>query len=118
MQERSISGRFAAEDADEPYPGVRRWSFDSDGATVTRYEFGPGASFPIHRHEQEQITVITGGAVTFTVDGAPQPMQAGDWSVVGPGVEHGMVAGPDGVDFVAMVVPRRASRDAYEVVGS
>jgi quercetin dioxygenase-like cupin family protein len=118
MDERAISGRFADMDVEEPYPGVRRSSFDSDGATVTKYSFDAGASFPIHRHEQEQITIITAGSLTFTAEGADQEMHGGEWSVVAAGVEHGITAGPDGAEIVAMVVPRRAARDAYTVVGS
>jgi quercetin dioxygenase-like cupin family protein len=118
MDERAISGRFTDMDVEEPYPGVWRCSFDSDGATVTRYSFAAGASFPIHRHEQEQVTIVTAGSLTFTAEGADQEMQGGEWSVVAAGVEHGITAGPEGAEIIAMVVPRRAARDAYTVVGT
>jgi quercetin dioxygenase-like cupin family protein len=104
-------GSFAALEADEPHPGVTRRSFSSRGATVTSYEFEPGARFPIHSHQQEQITIVEHGEVEFTVDGSPQPLREGDWSVVDGGVEHGLLAGSGGARILAIIVPRRQAPD-------
>lgn len=109
-------GAFDALPGDEPHPGVRRASFSSKEATVTRYRFAPGARFPIHRHPQEQITLIERGEVEMTVAGEPRTLEAGAWVVVAPDVEHGITAGEAGAEVVAVVVPRRESPDAYEVV--
>jgi hypothetical protein len=38
--------------------------------------------------------------------------------VVPPGIEHGMTAGRSGARFLAIVVPRRERRDAYELAGA
>jgi quercetin dioxygenase-like cupin family protein len=110
------TGRFDAIAADEPWPGVRRRAFDSEGATVTRYEFEPGAVFPTHNHPQEQITLIDAGQVEFTVDGRTERLGPGEWSVVAPNVAHGLRAGPAGARFLAIIVPRRESGDAYTVM--
>jgi len=117
MSDRAV-GSFAQLAPDEPYPGVVRRAFDSEAATVTRYEFEPGASFPLHRHRQEQITLIEAGSVRMSIAGREEELEAGAWSVVAGGVEHGIVAGPDGARIVAVVVPRRESADAYEVTAS
>lgn len=109
-------GRFDDLPIDEPWPGVRRCAFDTQHATITRYEFEPGAEFPLHSHEQEQITLMQEGHVEFTVDGNVKPLGPGDWSVVPPGVPHGLRAGADGARFLAIVVPRRESPHAYTVV--
>ena len=109
-------GSFAALSVDEPYAGVRRRSFDAQGATVTSYEFAPGARFPRHRHGQEQITLVETGSLTMEIAGVPQQLSSGGWSVVPGGVEHGIVAGPEGARITAIVVPRRTAADAYEVV--
>jgi quercetin dioxygenase-like cupin family protein len=111
--ERVSHGSFEGLEQDEPFPGVLRWTFDAEGATVTRYDFEPGASFPIHHHPQEQITVVTRGEIEFTADGAAKRMAPGDWSVVRGGVEHGIRAGSDGASIVATIVPRRDPADAY-----
>jgi quercetin dioxygenase-like cupin family protein len=111
-------GNFDAIAVDEPYPGVRRTAFDTSRATVTRYEFEPGAVFPLHRHPQEQITVLEAGEAEFTVAGEVKVLRSGAWSVVPPGIEHGMTAGRSGARFLAIVVPRRERRDAYELAGA
>jgi quercetin dioxygenase-like cupin family protein len=112
----STLGSFDALPAKEPYPGLRRRTFDSAGATVNEYSFEPGASFPLHRHPQEQITVVLDGEVEMTIAGSASPLSAGAWSVVGPGVEHGITAGPGGARILAIVVPRRQGADAYAII--
>ncbi len=109
-------GRLGDCPADEPYDGVVRRAFDSRGATVTRYEFAPGARFPQHRHPQEQIVVVEEGDVEFTVAGSAHFMRPGDWAVVSPEAEHGLRAGDAGASFLAILVPRRENADAYSVV--
>jgi quercetin dioxygenase-like cupin family protein len=100
----------------EPYPGLRRRSFDSAGATVNEYAFEPGAQFPLHRHLQEQVTLVLDGEVEMTIDGRVSTLAAGAWSVVEPDVEHGITAGPQGARILAIVVPRRSAADAYTVI--
>lgn len=111
------SGSFAALPADEPWPGVHRRAFNAAGATVTAYELAPGAVFPVHRHPQEQITLVQEGEVEFTVDGSPQTLGPGGWSVVPGALAHGLRAGPAGAQIIAVVVPRRPGADAYTLVG-
>jgi quercetin dioxygenase-like cupin family protein len=101
---------------DEPYPGVTRRSFSTERATVTFYEFIPGASFPRHRHPQEQITYVQRGEVRFTVGDAPLQLCAGAWSVVPPDVEHGLEAAEVGAEVLAIVVPAREHIDAFSIV--
>jgi quercetin dioxygenase-like cupin family protein len=100
---------------DEPWPGVRRRAFDSQGATVTQYEFEPDSEFPLHSHPQEQITLIAEGDVELTVAGEVKRLSPGDWSVIPGGVEHGIRTGGTGARFVAIIVPRRESPNAYTV---
>jgi quercetin dioxygenase-like cupin family protein len=112
----NASGKFDELPTDVPYDGVTRHSFSSNEATVTRYTFAPGAAFPMHRHPQEQITLIQRGEVEMTVGASVERLSAGEWSVVEGDLEHGITAGPGGATVVAIVVPRRASSDAYTVV--
>lgn len=115
MEAELLTGSFDALTVESPYPGIQRTSFDSQGATVTRYRFDPEAGFPLHRHEQEQLTMIISGRVAFTVDGREQQLGPGDWSVVPGGVEHGLRAGDQGTEFLAVIVPRREHSHAYAV---
>lgn len=109
-------GAFADLPAEEPYPGVRRRSFDAAGATVTEYAMAPGARFPLHHHPQEQITVVEEGEVELTIAGETSRLGAGEWSVVGPGVEHGITNGDRPARFLAILVPRRPP-GGYTIVG-
>lgn len=111
-----MRGNFAELPADDVYDGVIRRSFSSDQATVTNYTFAPGATFPRHRHPQEQITLIQAGDVEMTIGDRVERLSAGDWSVVAPDVEHGITAGSTGATIVAIIVPRRESASAYTVV--
>ena len=113
----AVAGSFGELAAEEPYPGVRRYAFDTERATVTRYEFEPGATFPLHRHPQEQITLIEAGDVAFTIDGAVERLGPGGYSVVGAEVVHGITAGAGGARFVAIVIPPRSVADPYTVTG-
>lgn len=112
----SVRGSFEGLPADRVYDGVTRRSFSSDRATVTGYTFAAGATFPRHRHAQEQITLIQAGEVEMTIGDGVEHLSAGDWSVIEPEVEHGITAGPGGAAVVAIVVPRREADDAYTVV--
>ena len=114
---RLTTGTFDELDADEPFAGVRRRVLDTDRATVTRYEFEPGAAFPLHRHLQEQITIVEEGHLEMTLDGVVSELGRGSFSVVGPEIEHGIRAGDGGATVLAIVIPPRASPDAFTVTG-
>jgi quercetin dioxygenase-like cupin family protein len=108
-------GSFASLPAEEPFPGVRRQAFTTRQATVTRYTFAPGATFPLHSHPQEQITLIEAGSVEMTIAGEPLEIETGGWSVVEGEIEHGITAGADGATVIAIVSPPRAAVDEYEI---
>ena len=118
MTQQTRTGSFEELESSEPYPGLRRRSFDGTGATVNEYSFDANASFPLHHHPEEQITLVTRGAVELTAGGEKSALSAGDWSVVAGGVEHGIRAGESGATIVAIIVPRRPSSSAYTVVGA
>ena len=101
----------------EPYPGVRRQSVSTVGATITRYSFEPGASFPRHTHDQEQITVVEEGGVKMSVGSETLSMGPGEWSLVAGKAPHGIVAGDEGARIVAIIVPRRDSTDEISIEG-
>lgn len=111
-----MRGRFDELPVDEVYAGVERRSFSSKQATVTTYAFAPSATFPTHRHPGEQITLVQDGEAIVTIGKRSETLRAGDWTIVEPDVEHGLRAGPEGARILAIVVPRRASGDAYTVV--
>ena len=102
-------GAFAGLEADTPYPGIVRRTVQSERMTLSEYTFEPGATFPLHSHAQEQVTLIEAGEVRLTAAGATKTLTAGAWSVMPGGVEHGITAGPEGARVVAILSPRRES---------
>jgi unsaturated pyranuronate lyase len=93
---------------DAPYPGIRRRTFDTAQATIAEYTFEPGASFPLHRHAHEQITVVLDGGVELTVGSRVTTLGPGQWSAISGDDQHGITAGEQGASFLAILVPRRA----------
>lgn len=77
--------------------------------TLVYYEFLPGASFPIHSHPEEQVVTVIRGRVTFTVGDQQFAMGPGDVCHVTPHVPHGAQAGPEPVEFLNLLSPRRAA---------
>jgi quercetin dioxygenase-like cupin family protein len=111
----ATTGSFAELPREDPFPGVSRHALTTPRLTMTRYTFEPGAKFPIHSHSQEQVTVVEAGAVEMTIAGSVSRLEAGDWSVVEPDVEHGIIAGGDGARLLAVVAPPRSSSADYEI---
>jgi quercetin dioxygenase-like cupin family protein len=111
-----MRGSFDDLRPDRAYEGITRRSFSSEQVTVTSYTFAPGATFPLHRHPQEQVTVIQAGEVEMTIADRVECLAAGDWSIVSPDVQHGITAGSSGAAILAIVAPRRESADAYTVL--
>jgi quercetin dioxygenase-like cupin family protein len=112
------SGRFEGLETEAPYTGVRRRTLHSERMTLTEYTFEPGASFPLHRHHQEQITLIEAGEVRLTAAGAAETLTAGSWSVLPGGVEHGITAGAAGARIVAILSPRREAAGDITLAGA
>ena len=110
------AGSFDDVEADEPYAGIVRRVLDCERATLVRYEFAGHARFPLHRHPQEQITLIERGTIELTVDGELRPLAGGAWAVSAPDVDHGIEAGAEGAVVVAVSVPRRAHAGDLTVV--
>lgn len=109
------NGRFESLELEQPFPGITRQAFTTTQATVSRYDFEPGASFPLHSHAQEQITLVARGSIEITLAGESEELAPGDWSVAAAGVEHGITAGPSGASIVAIVSPARSRSDEYEI---
>jgi quercetin dioxygenase-like cupin family protein len=100
-------GSFEEIAAETPFAGIDRRVLTTSKATVQQYRFEPGASFPLHRHPQEQITVVLDGDISFGAGGESRALRAGEWSVVAGDVPHGVTAGPAGARFIAILVPPR-----------
>jgi quercetin dioxygenase-like cupin family protein len=99
----STFGELASLGATEPHPGVRLRLLSSSDCNVREYTFSPSSTFPLHRHPEEQITLVLEGSVEMSVGGAVSHLPAGAWAIVESNVEHGVSAGPDGARLLAVV---------------
>lgn len=84
--------------------------------TVTRYVFEPGGEFPLHRHEQEQITYVIKGEFRFTIGDIEHRLSSDSIIVVPASVAHKGHAGPSGAEILCVVAPPRVTDDAIEVL--
>jgi quercetin dioxygenase-like cupin family protein len=94
--------------AAEPHAGVRARRFDTQHATVVRYEFDPGARYPLHDHPEEQLVQIVSGQVDLRLGTSTLELGAGDLVHVPGGITHGVhCRGPEPAVFLNIVMPRR-----------
>lgn len=103
-------------DSLEDAGGLRRAVVDGEKMTLTRYEFQAGASFPQHRHDEEQLTLCLSGRLDFTVDGEEHRLTEGGILVIPGGSSHGAVAGEHGAEVVCVVTPKRSGTDSMEIL--
>ena len=69
-------------------PGIQRCAVWLDRVMITFFVFEPSALVPEHAHENEQITVVTSGAMEFTMGDETRILRAGDGVCIPPNVSH------------------------------
>lgn len=84
---------------DDP-SGARFWELALTRARLTCYEVPPGASFPVHAHDGEQITYVIEGELVLEGDGGTLAAQTGEAVLVPSGTRHAVAAGPAGARAV------------------
>jgi quercetin dioxygenase-like cupin family protein len=74
--------------ATDMLPGIERRAVWLDKVMLTFFTFQPHAVVPEHAHENEQITVISNGAMEFTMGGETRTLRAGDGVRIPPNIKH------------------------------
>lgn len=97
-------------------PRLARQVVDGAHMTFTRYRFAPGGRFPRHVHDQEQITYVIRGRLTFVFPEGERALHQSTMIVIPPSVPHSAVAGPDGAEVVSIVSPPRDRADWDDAV--
>jgi quercetin dioxygenase-like cupin family protein len=72
----------------EIFPGLRARLVHTDRVTHSWVEVDEGASFPEHRHPQEQIVNVLEGTLELTVNGTRHKLTRGQVFVSPPDVPH------------------------------
>lgn len=69
-------------------PGIERRAMWLDGVMLTFFAFAPRSVIPEHAHPNEQITVVTRGAMDFTLGRETRRLRAGDGVCVPANQRH------------------------------
>jgi len=75
-------------DAVDMLPGIQRRAVWLDHVMLTFFTFQPGSLVPEHAHEHEQITVVTRGAMAFSLGSETRTLRAGEGVCIPPDVPH------------------------------
>lgn len=75
--------------SEEVFPGIHRQAVVTESATIVRYIYEPGCTFPTHSHPEEQVTIVHSGKIEFTVGEQVVELEAGQVAVIPGGTPHG-----------------------------
>jgi len=81
----------------------------TESALFSFIEVPPGANFPIHTHDAEQVLIILEGEEHHEINGVKYIMKPGDVAIHPAGVSHGGHPGPDGFKGIDVFTPPRKS---------
>ena len=88
--------------------GVTARIFPGEQAMVSVVRLAPGRSTTAHSHPQEQWGFLLSGSATRIQDGEEVDVGPGDFWITPGGMEHNIVAGPQGAVALDMFAPPRA----------
>lgn len=98
-------------ESESPYPGIERQTVYGEKQTLVRYLYRPGAVFPTHSHEQEQITIVMTGTIEFTIAEQIVELEAGGIAIIPPNVQHSArVIGNETVESFNTLSPARETQ--------
>jgi quercetin dioxygenase-like cupin family protein len=88
----------------------------TDQMTIARMGLAKGAVVPLHHHVNQQVTMLTSGALEFEMGGQSFVLKAGDVLVIPPNLPHRVVALEDSTATDLFTPPREdwiRGDDAY-----
>jgi quercetin dioxygenase-like cupin family protein len=90
-------------------PGLTFQPVTTDTVMTNYVTFEPDTVADMHQHVEQQIAIVLGGELEFTVGEETRVMHAGDCVVIPPHVPHGGQAGPQGCTALDVFTPPRAA---------
>ncbi len=91
----------------EIFPGVHIWTTHGEHVMISLVEMAPGAVVQRHSHPHEQLGILLEGEAEFTIGDQRSRVVPGQmWRIPG-GVEHMVVAGPQGAKALDVFYPIR-----------
>ncbi len=88
-------------------PGAKSHLVSAERITVSFVNAEPGIYFASHRHEPEQIMIVTGGACDTVVDGKLYHLEEGDVLIIPSNMEHGNYISDRGLRMIEVFSPPR-----------
>lgn len=119
-----IPGAFSTLPREHLSPDIVRQALHGENITFSRWELKAGAKVPMHKHANEQISLILSGRAEVTSGGKKYPLRPGDFLLFPPYVEHEFVMQKDSVvldifaprrdDWIETAAPEKAASQAHE----
>jgi quercetin dioxygenase-like cupin family protein len=82
------------------------WGAASDDLNATKLVWPAGKGPAEHVADRDVLYAVLAGAVTLTVAGERQELEAGDAVIVGKGESRALTAGPAGVTYLTVHLRR------------
>lgn len=79
---------------------------DEPNLRVVSFRLESGQTVPAHSSPATVLVTVTAGRGTFTGRDAEVELGAGESAIYAPGETHAMVAGANGLSFIAVIAPR------------
>jgi len=93
-------------------PGLKFHVATAERMTAIFTELEPNAMVPYHKHEPEQIMIVTGGDGEQVLYGKRFPIKPGDVMVVPGNEEHALYVGRKGINTIEVFAPPRRDYEA------
>lgn len=91
----------------EAMPGIILRTFWGDKMLLSHVSLGPNAVVPRHSHPHEQGGVVLEGEMELTIGDETRLVKVGEMYIAPGGVEHSVVAGPNGCVALDIFSPVR-----------
>ncbi len=76
----------------KPFEGLQAKLVHTETQTISFWEIKKGAILPKHQHINEQVSIVTKGTLTFTIDGVTTNMKPGMVALIPPNTDHSAIA--------------------------
>ena len=95
-----------------PAPGVTERLIQADQATIALTDLAPRTVVETHKHDVEEIGVVTRGSLVLVIAGEQRILAPGDSYRVPPGASHGARVFEEATALIGIWAPRRADPGA------
>lgn len=81
---------------------------DEPSCRVVCFTLAPRQAVPVHTSRSSVVVTVISGSGMFSGGDTHAALIAGETAVYAPDEPHGMIAGPEGLSFLAVITPSPA----------